>query len=392
MKKSAYLKRLEVDIARWVAGGLIDTELAGRLRDDAALHDTSDHSSPVLPGLAALAVMVGLLTIIAANWSSVNGIGRLGLLFGFFALLLLGAGELRARALALPSNWVATIGAVLFGGGLVVVGQLYHTSATTTAFLATWTIGATIIAVLLRAPSAATLAAGLGVFWTLNHMFGIADGGPPKETFFYGPFWVLPVWAAMGWIGVRERVLGVMHIIFIGLLVWWSPTIARLIAEWIGDWENGSLASLIYALSFAGFWAALAAIAEFFARVMGVWAARTAAGWLTWLASGALVTAAAIERFAPQFFTSLDVAIAALVIFSLLTAYGAAPGRRWLRGAGVVGFIATSLIFFTLADNLVLAGVILIIFGLSLTALLIVTNRMLRRARMTSLSQEGVAT
>ena len=70
-----------------------------------------------------------------------------------------------------------------------------------------------------------------------------------------------------------------------------------------------------------------------------------------------------------------------LAIFSGLTAYGAAPGRRWMRGAGVFGFIGAAIIIFTYSTNLVTAGVTLIVFGGALTALLLVTNRMLVKAR-----------
>ena len=69
------------------------------------------------------------------------------------------------------------------------------------------------------------------------------------------------------------------------------------------------------------------------------------------------------------------IAIASLAVFSALTAYGAAPGRRWFRGAGVVGFIGAAIILFTYSTNLVTAGFTLIVFGAALTALLWFTRR-----------------
>ena len=39
-----------------------------------------------------------------------------------------------------------------------------------------------------------------------------------------------------------------------------------------------------------------------------------------------------------------------------------------------------SLIFFSVADDLLISGIIMVLFGLALVALLIVTNKMLKRA------------
>ena len=74
-------------------------------------------------------------------------------------------------------------------------------------------------------------------------------------------------------------------------------------------------------------------------------------------------------------FNERTLAIASLAVFSALTAYGAAPGRRWFRGAGVVGFIGAAIILFTYSTNLVTAGFTLIVFGAALTALLWFTRR-----------------
>ena len=55
-------------------------------------------------------------------------------------------------------------------------------------------------------------------------------------------------------------------------------------------------------------------------------------------------------------------------------------GLGFLVGAGVAGFIAVSIVFFTMAGNLLAAGLAMIVFGGALIALLVITNRMLRRA------------
>ena len=378
MRKSKYLERLQSDLQRWTQAGWIEAALSEKLFADAQQQDyRHGRSSPILPGLATLTIILGLLTVIAANWSQYTGVVRLALFFLLFGAAIIGAGEARMRDLNLVSNLTATIGAALAGGGLVVIGQLYHTSATTSAFLSVWTIFATAIALLLRAPLAAALAALLAIFWTTAH-YGELDlwRGDREHMLFYGPYWALPVFAVIGFLARESRSLGLIHLIFLGVAFWIMPTL-RDVVDQVGIINSTST------LKMAAIWLVIAAGFEFVARMTQLWATRTVAGWATWTASIYLVAAASFERYQPKIFGEIGLAIFALAAFSALSAYGAAPGRRWMRGAGVTGFIAVSLLFFTMVDNLLAAGFTMIVFGLSLIGLLIITNRMLQRASET---------
>ena len=376
MRKSAYLQRLQSDLQRWTRAGWISDALSETLFDDAQQQDyRTARSSPILPGLATLTIVLGLLTVIAANWSSYSGLVRLLLFFTLFGGATLGAGEARARGFHLVSNLSATIAAALAGGGLVIIGQLYHTSATTAGFLSVWTIFAVAIALLLRAPLAAALAAFLAIVWTVFHFTETHQGpwwdGPGQ--LFYGPYWAVVIFAGVTLQAVISRSLGIVHIVFIGAMIWITPTFA----DWVANETDAGSTAL---LKMAAIWLAIAAAFEAVAGTSHIWATRTVAGWAVWTASAYIVGAAAFERYQPKFFGEIGLAIFALAAFSALAAYGAAPGRRWMRGAGVAGFIAVSLIFFTMADNLLAAGLAMIIFGAALIGLLIITNRMLRRA------------
>ena len=165
-----------------------------------------------------------------------------------------------------------------------------------------------------------------------------------------------------------------MHVGFIAAAIWIMPTLFDLADSIFTD-------DTLRLLFFAVVWASAAAAFEIVARGQALWASRTLAGWCAWIA-GAFLTAAAVQRRATDsFLGGFDLAILALVAFAALAAYGAAPGRRWLRGAGVAGFLATSIIFFTVADDLLVSGIVMTGFGIALTALIFVTNRMLKRAR-----------
>ena len=374
MRKNAYLQRLRSDLDRWVESNWIDVDLSDRLYADAAQQDfRALRSSPILPGLATLTIALGLLAIIASNWSDFNGVTRLGLYFVLLAAAVFGSGEARSRGNNTVSNMAATIGAVLAGGGLVVIGQLYHTSATTAAFISAWTFLALVTALLLRSPLAAAVSALLSIFWVFAHFNenGIWLWSSNAHTF--GPLWALPVLAAITFMAVQARTLSLIHLVFISAMIWITPTLVELLPE---TRNAASLALLLMAL----IWLFIAAAFEALARTEKIWAVRTIAGWSAWVFTFYLVAAAAAERFQHIYFGRIGLSIFALAVFSALTAYGSAPGRRWIRGAGVAGFIAVSVIFFTMADNLLLVGLAMILFGAALIALLTVTNKMLRRA------------
>ncbi len=365
-----YAKRLEADLSRWVDQDLVSEASAKTMLADARTRHES--STPILPILAGLAVTLGILTVIAANWSVLSGVARLAIFTVLFALALLSAGELRHRRMELASNIAAAIGAALFGGGLVVVGQLYHVGASVSAFFSVWTLGALGVAFALRSPLAAALTAGIAVAWIFAH----ESESSPLSALAWPPFWAFGVLIALGAACWLWRTLGLVHIAAIAAIIWLSLFVGKVFDL---SFSNDSVAVL------AVFWAFAAAGLETLVRLKDIWAVRTLSGWATWMAVWAFVAYLISERFGVYGDTSIAATISLSVfgfgVFAALTAYGSAPGRRWLRGAGVAGFIGTAVVVFTLADNLLAAGVTMIVVGAALIALIVVTNRMLKSAQ-----------
>lgn len=370
MRDDSYLKRLKADLDLWVRDGLIDAQTAKALGDQARAQSASPSSSPILASLAGLVIGLGVITVIAANWSALTGVIRLGMAGLLISAAMLSAGYLRDRALYLASNIIAAIAVLLAGGGVIVIGQLYHASATNSAFLSLWTLIGLWITVMLRAPLAGAGTALLALAWSLFHF-----GETAELTRLPEPVWVIPVLAGLGALGWRWRSLGLLNIVFLSMIIWVSWNGVELILDEVSGEDDVRVA---YAL--AAFWAGLALVAELFARSTTVFALRSFTGWASWAAMGFLLVGLGAERVLNSDYMMI-IAAMSLAIFAGLTAYGAAPGRRWLRGAGVFGFIGAAIILFTYATNLVTAGLTLIVFGGALTALLLVTNRMLAKAR-----------
>jgi uncharacterized membrane protein len=370
MRDDSYLKRLMADLDLWVREGLIDEKTASALSARARERAPSPSSSPILSSLAGLVIGLGVITIIAANWSALNGVVRLGLAALLISAAMLSAGYLRDRAVYLASNITAAIAVLLAGGGVVVIGQLYHASSTSSAFLSLWTLIGLLITLMLRAPLAGAGTALLALLWSLFHI-----GETGELTRLPEPIWVVPVLAGLGVLGWRWRSLGLLNIIFLSVIVWVSWNVVELFLD---EYRGEDDIRVSYAL--AVLWAVCALAAELGARSTAFFALRSIAGWSAWTAMLALLAGLGTERVLNSDIM-MGVAALSLAIFSGLTAYGAAPGRRWIRGAGVFGFIGAAIIMFTYSTNLVTAGVTLIVFGGALTALLIVTNRMLMKAR-----------
>ena len=370
MRDDSYLKRLKADLDLWVRDGLIDAQTAKALGDQARAQSASPSSSPILASLAGLVIGLGVITVIAANWSALTGVIRLGMAGLLISAAMLSAGYLRDRALYLASNIIAAIAVLLAGGGVIVIGQLYHASATNSAFLSLWTLIGLLITLMLRAPLAGAGTALLALLWSLFHFGEVGELTRLPE-----PIWVIPVLAGLGVLGWRWRSLGLLNIIFLTVIVWVSWNVVELFLDEIRGEDDIRVA---YAL--AALWGGCALLAELAARTTTLFALRSFAGWSVWTAMMALLIGLATERILSSDYMMVIAALS-LAIFSGLTAYGAAPGRRWMRGAGVFGFIGAAIIIFTYSTNLVTAGVTLIVFGGALTALLLVTNRMLVKAR-----------
>lgn len=364
MKADAYIKRLSEDLDRWVRDGLINETTAKALRAHAGAALPASASSPILTSLAGLVIGLGVLTIIAANWSALTGVMRLGLVGVLISAAMLSAGWLRDRALALPANIIAAIAVLMAGGGVIVIGQLYHASSTSAAFLSLWTGLGLLIALLQRSPLAAAGTALLAMVWSLFHF-----GETGELTRLPEPLWVIPVLAVLGVQGFRWRSLLVLNIVSLAVIVWMSWNVTELVLDEFTSERDARIAYGLFAL-----WAGVAVAIEVLIRIRPVFALRTLAGWASWAAMVFLLIGLGTERVLNSGFIAI-IAVLSLALFSGLTAYGAAPGRRWFRGAGVVGFIGAAIILFTYSTSLVTAGFTLIVFGGALTALLLVTRR-----------------
>lgn len=128
----------ERKLSAWVDAGVIDTAAATRIRAFEAQHSRPLALWAVI-GIGALAIGLGLISVVAANWDAIPAMVRLGV---HLALLVLAAGALwvlRGR-----NAWGEEALLFVFGAlGLTVmghIGQAYQTTSPLWQPLAMWLV------------------------------------------------------------------------------------------------------------------------------------------------------------------------------------------------------------------------------------------------------------
>lgn len=352
-------------IAEWHEAGVIDAGTRDRL-----LAYEADHARPLLLwavwGIGALAIGLGVVSVVAANWEVIPGIVRLAvhlaLIGGLLGLLIAREDRLAAR-----SPWavealvfvIAALGLTFFGH----LGQVYQTSSPIWQPLALWLV--------LFAP----LLLLTGRSW------------PSALAVFGGAVWT--AWeyaAAMTGYGVEHDLLWSVWLAFVIA----KPVLFAPLAAWLGGrsqrddfWGRLEQLALAYAVaggslactlaSFGGldgpsyaFESVLTAGAVLILAGIGVVLARPG---ISGRMAGAIIAGAGLVM--PLAYGMNDTTVPAAILFFALWAgiAAAALAAHWRRGfQQAIGVIALRLIIlsFELAGDLLTNG-----FGLIASGLLI---------------------
>ena len=353
-------------IAIWHEAGLIDAATRDRL-----LAYEESHTRPLalwaVFGIGALAIGLGLVSVVAANWEDIPGQLRLGVHLALIAGAL-AALFLRENRIAATSPWAveallfvtAALGLTFFGH----LGQVYQTSSPLWKPLAVW----------------------LALFAPLLLLVG--RSWPAALAVLGGSVWC--VWeyasAKTGYNAGRDQAMG--------LLLWLAfvialPVLFAPLAAWLRGrsdrpdfWRRLEQLALAYAVAGASFAAALASIGEFgTSGLTREWASMAVSGAVAVVAgilvafarpgisgrmAGAIIIGAGIAALLAYGVDGRDLAAAALFMMLWIGIAAAALVAGW-RGVFQlsVGVIALRLIIlsFELASDLLLSGFGLILSG-----------------------------
>ncbi|MDN2582130.1 DUF2157 domain-containing protein [Aquibium sp. ELW1220] len=203
--------RLKSEIDGWLAAGLIDTETAGRLHAEVESRAGSRFGfASVLAAFAALLFAAAILLFVAANWEAMPRLLRLGLIL---LLILLGYGfgavaTLRGYARLAEAGHL--VGIAAFGGGMALIGQMYHLSGDEAQALLVWCGAAALSAAMLRSSALTAAAVVLATVWMWSEGWDIwRDGTPPAGA--------LPILAMLWALSLWTRSAPARHVIILSL-------------------------------------------------------------------------------------------------------------------------------------------------------------------------------
>ncbi len=378
-------------IEAWHAAGLIDEPTAARL-----IAYETEHARPLalwaVFGIGALAIGLGLVSIVAANWEDIPGQVRLGI---HFALFLGGcvALALRDRQIAQASPWaseallfVLAVLALTFFGHL---GQVYQTSAPLWEPLALWlALTGPMMLLYGRGWPVAALLAGGAVYCVWEYNYAVTDLLVRDGD--HVPY-------------LRAALVTALPILFAPAAAWMRGRSPRS-----SFWKRLEQLAFTYAVvgasmacviaSVGGYgedWTALAASAQLVRAAIVLLAGigvlllrRTRSGQMagTVLAGAALVIALARDV------DDVDVLAAGLFMLLWIGIAGAALVAGW-RGVFqlAVAVVAFRLIVlsFELASDLLLSGFGLVIAGLMILLVAFVAVRISRQFAPQTVRDDG---
>ncbi|MFI0843153.1 DUF2157 domain-containing protein [Mesorhizobium sp. IMUNJ 23232] len=194
---SGYSKRLARDIERWIGNGLIDRETGETLLRDAQANDRRSFSFGfILMMMAALLLCAALLLVIASNW---DAIPRLTRVLAVFALILagyVGGALLKMRGHDAFAQAAWLVAAAAFGGGIALIGQMYHLSGDEETAILTWCAGTGLAAILLRSGPLTIGTAAIAASWLFTEGFDIWGRSivPVSYPLVAAAIWLMSLW------------------------------------------------------------------------------------------------------------------------------------------------------------------------------------------------------
>jgi uncharacterized membrane protein len=209
-----YRNRLAADLERWESSGFIDAQTRAAMLADAESRWPRLELGTVISVLAAVLIVLGVITFVAANWQEIPRLWRLALIVAVVSAAY-GSAFVAFRASAdYLAHAAILIGVGAFGAGIMLISQMYHISGDTSTFLMMWMAAAGITGALLHSKPSLTAAVLLAViwsYWTRSHS-GMGNG--------YYHLAFLPVAAVLAALMWRERWRTGIYVVTFAVLVW----------------------------------------------------------------------------------------------------------------------------------------------------------------------------
>ncbi len=149
----------------WQARGILDAETAERLAHDVEQQKTGRSFRTVLVLLAVICLGFGAVTFVAANWDDISRLTRLLIVFGAMWAAWGTAALFHARERTTIAQSFVLLACILFGAGIMLIGQIYHIQGEPRDAVWLWSIGTLVGAGLTRSVPALSFGVILLNIW-----------------------------------------------------------------------------------------------------------------------------------------------------------------------------------------------------------------------------------
>lgn len=140
MFERGYRQRLEADLVKWVAEGVISDDTAQSIRKARFGDEVGSRLPGIFAMLGALMLAASVSAFVAANWQEIPRLVRLAGILTIIAGCFLPALHLERRGMSSGADAAITFATLCFGAGVALVGQMYHLPAD-------WPAGAMLVAI-----------------------------------------------------------------------------------------------------------------------------------------------------------------------------------------------------------------------------------------------------
>ncbi|HXW27739.1 MAG TPA: DUF2157 domain-containing protein [Xanthobacteraceae bacterium] len=214
-----YRQRLEADLARWEADGVITPAVLAAIRSALPPLAPEINIPLVVAIVGGLLIAAAFLAFVAAHWTELARLLRLAILVvGIVGANGLGGWLARAGRSVL-ADLCASVGSIIFGAGIALVGQMYHLGEDFAGGMLLWAGGALITAVLTKSRGALAVALAAASVWSVMRVFDTHD--VPHLPFV--AFWLIAAGVAIAW---NSRPAA--HLVALAALAWWITAAFQL--------------------------------------------------------------------------------------------------------------------------------------------------------------------
>jgi uncharacterized membrane protein len=194
MHEAAYRQRLQADLTRWQAEGLLPAASADAIRASFRPAPEGITIATVVGIVGGLLIAAAFLAFIAANWTAIARPLRFAILLaGIVGAYGTGAVFAQLGRSHLADLSVA-VGSIIFGAAIALTGQMYHLGGDFAAALLLWAAGALAAAALTGSRGALAVALAAGCVWSGMRIEELSGPHPPFLV-----FWLIAAALALVW-------------------------------------------------------------------------------------------------------------------------------------------------------------------------------------------------